>query len=181
MVFLYSIRCTSTPHTRSFPTVRRTSRLPALSARHRTSFRNVIPLPATQGFSAEVPAGGRPGLVDRTTPRLCSAAVGLLFAQVTTGGIGKEITALFFEPALAEIMQLVGFALPDKDDGKPAAAFAASVAGAGCRDGLGGFHCSTSVCRNDKTSGRGYLWYGSPLIIRNARYTCSTRSSRAIG
>lgn len=82
----------------------------------------------------------------------------LLFAKVPTRGVSKEITTLFFEPALAKIMQLVGFALPDKDDGEPAAAFAAAVTGTGCRDGLRGFHCSTSVCRNDKTSGRGYLW-----------------------
>jgi hypothetical protein len=36
---------------------------------------------------------------------------------VSAGVVGKEITALFFEPALAEIMQLVGFALPYKDEG----------------------------------------------------------------
>lgn len=158
MVFLYSIRGTSTSHTSSFPAKRRTFRFPALSARHRTSFRNIIPLPATQGFSTEVPACGRPGLVDRTTPRLCSAAIRLLFAQVPARGVGKEITALFFEPTLAKVMQLVGFALPDKDDGEPAAAFTAAVAGAGWRDGLRRFHCSTSVGRHDKTSGWGYLW-----------------------
>jgi hypothetical protein len=73
----------------------------------------------------------------------------LLFTQVPAGGVGKEITALFFEPALAEIMQLVGFALPDKDEGEPAAAFAAAVAGTGCRDGLGEFHSSISLYRAD--------------------------------
>jgi hypothetical protein len=66
---------------------------------------------------------------------------------VPAGGVGKEIAALFFEPALAEIMQLVGFALPDKDDWEPAAAFAAAVAGTGYRDGLGGFHSSISLYR----------------------------------
>lgn len=45
--------------------------------------------------------------------------------------MGKEIAAFFFEPTLAEIMQLVGFALPDKDNGEPAAAFTAAVAGTG--------------------------------------------------
>jgi hypothetical protein len=131
-----------------FTTGRRTFRLPTLSTRHRTSFGHVIPLPATQGLSTEVPAGGRPGLVDRTAPHPCSAAVRLLFAQVPAGGVSKKIAAFFFEPALAEIMQLGGFALPDKDDGEPAAAFTAGVAGAGCRNGLGGFHCSTSLYRN---------------------------------
>jgi hypothetical protein len=50
---------------------------------------------------------------------------------VPAGGIGKEIAAFFFEPALAEIMQLVGFALPDKDYRQPAAAFTTAVADTG--------------------------------------------------
>jgi len=37
-------------------------------------------------------------------------------------------------------MQLVGFALPDKNDGEPAAALAAVAAGSGRRDSLGWFH-----------------------------------------
>ena len=63
------------------------------------------------------------------------------------GSIGEEIAALFFEPALAEIMQLVGFALPDKNDREPAAAFSAAVADAGCQDGWRRFHSSISLYR----------------------------------
>jgi len=37
-------------------------------------------------------------------------------------------------------MQLVGFELPDENNGEPAAALTATAAGAGCRGRLGGFH-----------------------------------------
>jgi hypothetical protein len=47
---------------------------------------------------------------------------------VPAGGIGKEITVGFLQAALAEIVQLVGLALPNEDEGKPAAAFAAAAA-----------------------------------------------------
>jgi hypothetical protein len=123
-------------------------RLPTFSSRHRTSFRYEKSFPAAQGFSAEVPAGSRAGFIDRTAPLLCSAGIKLLFAKVPAGGICKEIAAFFLEPALAEIMQLMGFALPDKDNGEPAAAFAAAVAGTGCHDRLR-FHSSSSLYRTD--------------------------------
>jgi hypothetical protein len=44
---------------------------------------------------------------------------------------GKEETAVLLQTALAEVMQLVGFALPDKDYREPAAALATAAAGAG--------------------------------------------------
>lgn len=40
-------------------------------------------------------------------------------------------------------MQLVGFTLPDKDNGKPAAAFTTAVAGIGYRNGLRRIHIIT--------------------------------------
>ena len=55
-------------------------------------------------------------------------------------GIGKEKAVRFLKTAFAEVMQLVGFALPDKNDGEPAAALAAVAAGAGRWGRLGGFH-----------------------------------------
>lgn len=48
-------------------------------------------------------------------------------------GVGKELTVCFLKPPLAEVVQLVGFALPDKGKGEPATAFAAAAAGAGDR------------------------------------------------
>jgi len=59
-------------------------------ARHCTSFGNVIPLPATQGLAAEVPARGRPAVVDSTAPLPDPAVIGLLLTQVPAGSIGKE-------------------------------------------------------------------------------------------
>ncbi len=128
-------------------------RFPALSASHRTSLRNVKPLAAAQGFSAEVTTGSRPGFVNRTDPFLNSTAIRLLFTQVLTGCIDKEITAFFFKPPLAEVMQLVGFTLPDKDNREPAAALATLAAGSG-RGGLGGFHNSISLYRAGTNSVR---------------------------
>jgi hypothetical protein len=59
---------------------------------------------------------------------------------VPAWGIGKEKAVRFPETPFAEVMQLVGFALPDENDGKPAAALAAAVAGSGRRGSLGWFH-----------------------------------------
>jgi hypothetical protein len=53
---------------------------------------------------------------------------------VPARGIGEEKAVRFLKTAFAEVMQLVGFALPDKNDGEPAAA------GAGRRGSLGWFH-----------------------------------------
>jgi len=114
--------------------------LTSLFARHCASFRNVIPLPATQGLATEVPAGSRPPVVDITTPLFDSAAVRLLFVQVLARNIGKKKSIRFFETPFAEVQQLVGFALPDKDNRKPAATLTASAAGASFRGRLGGFH-----------------------------------------
>jgi len=107
------------------------SRLPCPYTRHRTSFRNVISLPATQGLAAEVPTRGRPVVVDCTGPLPDPVAVRLLLTYVPAWGIGKEKAVRFLKTAFAEVMQLVGFALPDKNDGEPAAALAAVAAGAG--------------------------------------------------
>jgi hypothetical protein len=115
----------------------------ALSTCHCTSFRHVIPLTATQGLAAEVPAGSRPGLVDGTAPLHNSAAIRLFFPQVPARGVGKEKTVFLPQPPLAEVMQLVGFALPDEDEGEPAAAFATAAAGAGCRGYVMRVHVST--------------------------------------
>ena len=104
---------------------------PAPLTRHCTPFGNIIPLPATQGLAAEVPAGGGPPVVDSTAPLPGPAAVRLLFTQVPAGSIGKEKAVRFHKTAFAEVLQLVGFALPDKKDGEPAAALAAASAGAG--------------------------------------------------
>ena len=101
--------------------------------RHRTAFRNIIPLPASQGLAAEVPAGGGPLLVNGTAPFPDSAAIRLIFAQVLARGVNKEVTVRFLQPPLAEVMQLVGFALPDGDEREPAAALATVAAGAGYR------------------------------------------------
>jgi hypothetical protein len=45
--------------------------------------------------------------------------------------IGKEIAFCFLKPPFPEILNLVGLALPDGDDGEPSAALTASIAGAG--------------------------------------------------
>jgi hypothetical protein len=65
--------------------------------------------------------------------------------QVLAGSINKEKSVRFFETPFTEVEQLVGFALPDKDNRKPAAALTASAAGAGFRGRLGGFHTIITV------------------------------------
>jgi len=55
---------------------------------------------------------------------------------VPAGGIRKEIAVGLLQAPLAEVVQLVGLALPDKDDGEPAAALATAAAGAGGRKGI---------------------------------------------
>jgi len=101
-----------------------------LITRYCTSFRNKIPLPAAQGLTAEVATGGRPGIVNGTAPLPDTTAIRLLFAQVPAWGIGKEIAACFEKPPLAEVMQLVGLALPHGDKREPTAALATAAAGA---------------------------------------------------
>jgi hypothetical protein len=113
---------------------------PTPGARHRTTFGYIIALPATQGPAAEVPAGSRPPVVDSTTPLPDPAVVWRLLMQVPAGSIGKEKTVRFPKTAFAEVLQLVGFALPYKNNGEPAAAFPAAAAGAGCRGRVEGFH-----------------------------------------
>ena len=61
-------------------------------------------------------------------------------AQVPAGGIGKEKAVSFLQAPFSKVMQLVGFALPDEDNRKPAAALTAAAAGAGYQGRLGGFH-----------------------------------------
>jgi hypothetical protein len=60
--------------------------------------------------------------------------------QVPAGSIGKEKAVCFQKTAFAEVLQLVGFALPDENNGEPAAALSTSAAGATSRDRVGGFH-----------------------------------------
>jgi hypothetical protein len=55
---------------------------------------------------------------------------------VPARGIGKEIAACFDKPPLAEVMQLMGLALPHRDEREPAAALATAAAGAGGRKGI---------------------------------------------
>jgi len=117
--------------------------LPFLFTRHRTSFGNVIPLSAAQGLAAEVPAGGRAGVVDGTAPLPGPAFVRLILPQVPARGIYKEKAARFLKPPFTEVLELVGFALVDGDKGEPAAAFSAAAAGAGRKDRFCGFHCIT--------------------------------------
>lgn len=113
----------------------------------------MIPLPATQWFAAEIPAGSRPGLVNGTSPFPDPVVIRLLFAQVPARGISKEITVRFLQPPLAEVMQLVGFALSDENKGEPAAALAATAAGVACYRGLVRFHCRNLLdcigCKDD--------------------------------
>jgi hypothetical protein len=110
---------------------------------HRTSFGNVIPFPPAQGPAAEVPAGGRTVIIDGTAPLPGPAAVRLLFIQMPAGCIGKEKAVRFLQAPFAEVMQLVGFAIPDEDNGEPAAALTTAAAGAGYGGRLGGFHGSS--------------------------------------
>jgi hypothetical protein len=86
---------------------------PVPASRHRASFRNVIPLSAAQGLAAEIPAGGRPVLINCTAPDCFSAAVRFVFLQMPAGGIDKKITIGFPHTTLAEVVQVVRFAFPD--------------------------------------------------------------------
>ncbi len=112
-------------------------------SRHRASIGDIIPLPATQGFPAEVTAGCRPFIIDGTAPSRNSAPIRLLFLQVPAGGVGKKITVGFLKTALTEVMQIVGFAFTDRYYGEPAAAFAATAAGTGDRGVVLRFHAYT--------------------------------------
>jgi hypothetical protein len=68
---------------------------------------------------------------------------------VPAGSIGKEKAARFHKTAFAEVLQLVGFALPDENNGEPATALAAAATGAGCQGRLGVFHhVITGCCLN---------------------------------
>ncbi len=53
------------------------------------------------------------------------------------GDIGKEKAISFHKSPLAEILELVGFALPDENNRQPAAALAAAAAGATPWRGMG--------------------------------------------
>ena len=61
---------------------------------------------------------------------------------------GKEETAVLLQTALAEVMQLVGFALPYKDEREPAAALAAPAADAGIGGYVLRFHSGILLDRN---------------------------------
>lgn len=100
-------------------------------SRDRASLGHVIPFPAAQRLPAKIPAGGRTCLVNSTTPSRNTARVRFFFLQVPAGGVGQENPVGLPEPPFAEVMQLVRFALPYRNDGKPAAALAAAAAGAG--------------------------------------------------
>ncbi len=115
---------------------------------HRTTLGNVIAFPATQGPAAEVPAGGRPPVVDSTPPLPDPAAIRLLFTQVPARGIGKEKAVRFLKTAFAEVLQLVRLALADENNREPATTLTAAAAGAGCRGRSGGFH-RASPAMND--------------------------------
>ena len=112
-------------------------------SRHRASIRDIIPLPATQGFPAKVTAGCRPFIVDGATPSRDSVCIRFRFLQVPAGGVGKEIIVGFLKAPLAEVMQIVGFAFTDRYYGEPAAAFAATAAGTGDRGIVLRFHAYT--------------------------------------
>jgi hypothetical protein len=62
--------------------------------------------------------------------------------QVLAWSISKEISIRFFQTPFTEVEQLMGFALPDKDNRKPAAALTTSAAGARFWCRLNGFHTS---------------------------------------
>lgn len=59
------------------------------------------------------------------------------------GGICQEIIVSFLQAPFAQVMQIVRFALADRYDGEPAAAFAATAAGTGDWRVLLGFHAYT--------------------------------------
>lgn len=112
-------------------------------ASHRAFIRDIIPLPATQGFPAEVTTGCRPFIVDGAAPSRNSAPIRLLFLQVPAGGVSKKIIIGFLKAPLAEVTQIVGFAFTDRYYGEPAAAFAATAAGTGDRGVVLRFHAYT--------------------------------------
>jgi len=116
------------------------SHLSTSVACHCTTFGNVIALPATQGPAAEVPAGGRPPVIDSTPPLPDPAAIRLHLTQVPARSIDKEKTVRFPKAAFAEVLQLVGLALADENNREPATTLTAAAAGAGCRGRSGGFH-----------------------------------------
>jgi hypothetical protein len=80
----------------------------------------------------------------------------LLLVQVTAGSICKEQAVCFLKTPFPEVMHLVGFALADKNDREPAAAFTAAAAGAGCQSRWGWFHsrltdyCVMKIMRIDQ-------------------------------
>ena len=75
---------------------------------HCASFRNVIPFTAAQGPAAEVPAGGRSGVVDGTAPLPGPGFVRLILTQVPARGIDKEKAARFLKTPFAEVLQTGG-------------------------------------------------------------------------
>lgn len=117
---------------------RETPLLPAVSTHHGALFGHKEPLPARERLPAEVPAGLGPGIINGTAPLRDAGAVRGLLPQVPAGGVGKKVSSRFFQPPLAEIVELVGFALFDGDKGEPAAARAAPAAGSGFPEDLAG-------------------------------------------
>jgi hypothetical protein len=65
-----------------------------------------------------------------------------LFLQVPAGSIGEEKAVGLSEAPLTEVMDLVGFALPDENNREPAAALATAAADTAHVNGCG-FHSST--------------------------------------
>jgi len=74
---------------------------------------------------------------------------------VPAGGIDKEIAFRLVETPLAEVVQLVGFALPDQGYREPAAALAATAAGAGGRMRGSGIHGKSIGAGGKKGGGSG--------------------------
>jgi hypothetical protein len=64
------------------------------------------------------------------------------------GSISEEKAVCFLEAPLSKVMDLVGFALPNKNNREPAAALTAATADSTYRRGRG-FHMSTRLA-----------WYG---------------------
>jgi hypothetical protein len=121
--------------------------------RHRAAGRDVKPFPATQSPAAEIPAGGRPGVVDGTAPRLHRIAIRHHFFEVLARGRCKKIPGIFKEPTGTEIVELVGFALLDRDQRQPAATFSAAVAGAGLLIWSGRNHTCMLAGKRQKGTG----------------------------
>jgi len=124
--------------------------LPVLSTCHGAPFGHKEPLPAAQGLPAEVPAGLGTGIIDGADPLRNTGAIRWLLPQVPAGRIYKKVSTRFFEPPLPEIVELVGFALFDGDEGEPAAALAAPAARAGIPNGLGGVHTDPCTGKKEK-------------------------------